>query len=89
MITDQENVEVYASAIPDFDPNNYHDQLIMREQLPSSAGKRLLYEGFEEMTLEERRAELWDVFGQQARVIDAMTPDFPYHNDLEQDYFPR
>ena len=89
IITDQENVEVYASAIPDFDPNNYHDQLIMREQLPSSAGKKLMFDQ-EDMSLEERSAELWKAFEEQPRIMDAMARNYaPYHNDLEQDYFPR
>ena len=27
-------VEYYASSIPEFDPNNYYDSLIMREMMP-------------------------------------------------------
>ena len=43
-ITDEENVEVYASSFPEFDPSDYHDQLIMREKLPSSEGKQLMFD---------------------------------------------
>lgn len=43
-ITDEENVQVYASSFPEFDPSDYHDQLIMREQLPSSEGKQLMFD---------------------------------------------
>ena len=51
-------MEVYASAIPSFDPNDFYDQLIMREQLPSTDGKKLMFDQ-ENMSVEERSAELW------------------------------
>ena len=40
IITDEENVEVYVSSIPEFDPNNHYDQLLMREHLASTGGKK-------------------------------------------------
>ena len=52
-ITDDENVEIYASPVPDFGPNDYHDQLIMREQMPSLDGKKEMFDQ-ENMSLEDR-----------------------------------
>lgn len=43
-ITDDENVEIYASATPEFDPNDYHDQLVLREQMPSLTGKKPMFD---------------------------------------------
>ena len=48
-ITDEQNVEMTESAIPELDPNNEYDRLIMREQLPNLTDKKLLYEPDEEM----------------------------------------
>lgn len=31
LITDEENVDMYATKAPEFDPNDYYDQLVMRE----------------------------------------------------------
>lgn len=43
-ITDEENVEIYTSAIPELDPNDIYDRKIMREQLPSMEGKKLMFD---------------------------------------------
>ena len=57
-ITDAENTVHYTSAIPEFDPNDFYDQLIMREQMPRMDGKQLMFDQ-ENMTLDEMRQELW------------------------------
>jgi hypothetical protein len=64
MITDEENVELYTSGIPEFDPNNVYDQLIMREQMPNATGKKLMFDQ-EGKTEEEKSAELWKAFEEQ------------------------
>jgi hypothetical protein len=88
-ITDDENVEVYASALPEFDPNDFNDQLIMREQLPSTAGKKLMFDQ-ENMSVEERSAELWSAFEAQPRIMNTISHDYaPWQWDLDQDYHPR
>jgi hypothetical protein len=53
-----ENVETSVNAFPEFNPNDFYDQLIMREMLPSYEGKKLLYEDFDKMTIEEKSDEL-------------------------------
>jgi len=88
-ITDEENVEVYASSIPELDPTDHYDQLIMREQLPSGEGKRLMFDQ-ENMSIEERSNELWAAFAEQPKIMINITHDFaPYGWDLDQDYQPK
>ena len=61
----------------------------MREQLPSTDGKKLMFDQ-ENMSVEERSAELWQAFETQPRIMDIMARDYaPYHWDLDQDYSPR
>lgn len=58
LITDDENVEVYSPKAPEFNPADHFDQLIMREQLPLMEGKKEMFDQ-ENMSLEERKDELW------------------------------
>lgn len=63
--------------------------MIMREQIPSGSGKKPMFDQ-ENMSVEERSEELWAAFEAQPKVMDVMARDYaPYHNDLDQDYFPR
>jgi hypothetical protein len=42
------------------------------------------------MSLEERKNELWKSFDDMPEVMRITARDYaPYHNELEQDYFPR
>lgn len=83
MITDEENVEVYASSVPEFDPNDLHDQMVLREQMPNMDGKRMMFDQ-ENMSLEERRNELWTAFEEQPKIMNVMSINYaPYHNDLD------
>ena len=89
IITDDENVEVYASSIPNFDPNDFYDQLILREQLPSLDGKKAMFDQ-ENMSIDERQEELWKAFEEQPKIMGVISHDYaPYQWDLDQDYFPR
>jgi hypothetical protein len=51
IIPDDVNVEVSASSFPEFDPTNYYDNLILREQLPQYSDKKALYD--KEETLDD------------------------------------
>jgi hypothetical protein len=64
IITNDENIEVSASALPEFDPGNHYDQLILREAMPSYSGVGDLYndEHWKDKSVEEKRKELWDHF---------------------------
>lgn len=76
------------SAFPSFDPNDFLDQAIMREQIPSVTRQKLAYD--ESMSLEDQRAELWKTFEDTPKVMNFMSHDYnSYSNDLDQDYFPR
>ena len=89
LITDEENVEVYVSSIPDFDPTNHYDQLLQREHLASTGGKKQMFDQ-ESMSIEERQSELWTAFESQPKIMNYMAHDYaPYQWDLEQDYHPR
>lgn len=89
-ITDEENVEVYATiTAPEFDPNDYYDQMIMRETIPSGEGKKPMFDQ-ENMTLDEQREELWSAFAAQPKIMGTIAHDYaPYQWDLDQEYFPR
>ena len=54
-ITDEENVELYASSIPEFDPTNYHDQQILKEMMPRDYDSVKLNDEIDKMSIEERR----------------------------------
>ncbi len=87
--TDDENSRHYYGNIPEFDPNDYYDQLIMREQMPRMEGKQLMCDQ-DTMTIEERKNEIWAAFEEQPKIVHYMVHDFgPYQHDLDQDYFPR
>jgi len=88
-ITDDENVQLYVSAVPELNPGDHYDQLILREQLPNMTNKQLMFDQ-ENMTMEERSEELWKAFEEQPKIMHAVARDYaPYHNDLDQDYFPK
>lgn len=61
MITDEENVQLFASSIPEFDPNDHFDALVLREQQPQLSGKQLMFDQ-DNMTTEDRANELWAAF---------------------------
>ncbi len=89
IITDEENVEVYVSSIPEFDPNNHYDQLLMREHLASTGGKKQMFDQ-ENMSIEERQNELWAAFEEQPKIMHNISHDYaPYQWDVEDDYHPR
>jgi hypothetical protein len=60
--TIEENTEISASSIPNLDPNNPYDALLLRQQQPDTHGIKLLYDDFNKQTEEERRQELWTMF---------------------------
>ena len=77
-ITDEENVEVYASSFPELDPNDVYDRAIMREYLPSYEGKKVMFDQ-ENMSIEERRAELTEAFTAQPKIMNFIGHDYaPY-----------
>ena len=86
LITDEENVELFTSAIPEFDPNDHFDSLVLREQMPQLTGKKLMND-HENMSLDERRDELWAAFEAQPKIMQVMARDYaPYQLDLTDDY---
>ena len=85
IIPDDVNVELSASSFPEFDPNNYYDNLILREQLPQYSEKKPLY-GQDE-TLDDLKEELWAAFEAQPKIMKIMARDYaPYQLDLNEDY---
>ena len=60
-MTNEANLEIYASGEPEFDPNVYEDRLIMRERMATFEGKKLMFDQ-DAMTLEQRRSELQEAF---------------------------
>lgn len=88
-ITDEEGTETFASHFPEFDPTNFDDQALMREVLPSYAGKKPMFDQ-ENMSVEERQEELQNAFASQAQVMKTMTHDYaPWQWQLDQDYAPK
>lgn len=88
-ITDDENVEVYVSSIPEFDPTNQYDQLLLREHLASTGGKKQMFDQ-ETMSMEEKKNELWAAFEEQPKIMNTIAHDYaPYQWDLDQDYNPK
>ena len=87
-ITPEENEEVYVSSLPEFDPTDYNDRLVMREMMPSYDGVKLLNEQ-DSMSADERRAELWESFESLPKIGQAMAHSYaPYHFNLEDEYTP-
>ena len=86
LIPDEVNVEVSASSFPEFNPSDYYDSLILREQLPSMSDKKPLYDKKEE-SLDDLKDELWAAFESQPKIMEIMARDYtPYQLDLDEDY---
>lgn len=61
----------------------------MREMLPSYEGKKLLYEGFDQMSPEDKSKELWETFAAQPKIMHQIEVDYaPWNWNLEDDYHP-
>jgi len=55
--------------------------------LPSYEGKKWLYEGFAEQSVEDRSRELWQAFEEQPKIMEVITRDHaPWGYDLDDDY---
>jgi hypothetical protein len=90
-IPDDVMTEVSASSFPEFDPNEYYDQLILREMMPSYADKKDLYkeDNWINKSTEEKKEELWNLFESYPKITQAIKRDFaPYNFDLEDEYKP-
>lgn len=86
MITDEENVEMFSSAIPEFNPSDFFDGLVLREQMPQLTGKQVMHDQ-ENMSMEERSSELWAAFEAQPKIMQVMAREYtPYQLDLTDDY---
>lgn len=86
LITDEENVALFASSTPEFDPNDHFDALVLREQMPQMSGKQVMFDQ-ENMTTEERQNELWAAFEAQPKIMEVIAREYaPYQLDLTDDY---
>lgn len=88
-VPDELNSEYYVSQFPEFDPADFMDQAILREQIPSMDGKQLMFDQ-ENMSLDERKDEIWKTLEEMPKVMNFISHDYnSYSNDLDQEYFPR
>jgi hypothetical protein len=86
LITDEENVQLFASSIPEFDPSDHFDALVLREQMPQLSGKQLMFDQ-ESMSTEDRANELWAAFEAQPKIMQVMAREYtPYQLDLDDEY---
>ena len=80
---------MYGPHVPELNPADPYDRLILREQIPDMSGKKILSDQ-ESMSIDERRAEIWQFMNEVQTINEDLRKNHaPWHYNLDDDYHPR